>query len=165
MAAIDFLHHENPLTWPGVEPATLGTEGQPQTNYASQPGIYASVKGMWRGLAAGTPRRRSARQTFSESEVRSLVHLEIFASTPKRERRFKTILMKAVADDNTPTEVRGGEWLIEQPFRRVSLIRVLKQRYRKKGSTKSRLKSLRLWTNDHEAEENPPCQQSPFHLL
>ncbi|GFU68525.1 hypothetical protein TNCV_1989751 [Trichonephila clavipes] len=28
MAAVDFLHHENPPTWAGVEPATLGAEGQ-----------------------------------------------------------------------------------------------------------------------------------------
>ncbi|GFV34487.1 hypothetical protein TNCV_467011 [Trichonephila clavipes] len=27
MAAIDFLHHENPPTWAGVEPATLSAEG------------------------------------------------------------------------------------------------------------------------------------------
>ncbi|GFT98832.1 hypothetical protein TNCV_3792511 [Trichonephila clavipes] len=32
MAAVDFLHQENPPTWAGVEPATLGTEGQRQTN-------------------------------------------------------------------------------------------------------------------------------------
>ncbi|GFW63736.1 hypothetical protein TNCV_4940281 [Trichonephila clavipes] len=37
MAAVDFLHHENPSTWAGVEPATLGTEGQRQTNHATQP--------------------------------------------------------------------------------------------------------------------------------
>ncbi|GFV71511.1 transposable element Tc1 transposase [Trichonephila clavipes] len=34
MAAVDFLHHENPSTCAGVEPATLGTEGQRQTNHA-----------------------------------------------------------------------------------------------------------------------------------
>ncbi|GFV42095.1 hypothetical protein TNCV_2602951 [Trichonephila clavipes] len=33
MAAVDFLHHENPSTWTGVEPATLGTEGQRYTNH------------------------------------------------------------------------------------------------------------------------------------
>ncbi|GFT14829.1 CCHC-type domain-containing protein [Trichonephila clavipes] len=27
MDAVDFLHHENPPTWAGVEPATLGAEG------------------------------------------------------------------------------------------------------------------------------------------
>ncbi|GFV29265.1 hypothetical protein TNCV_4602971 [Trichonephila clavipes] len=36
MAAVAFLHHENPPTWAGVEPATLGAEGQQQTNYATQ---------------------------------------------------------------------------------------------------------------------------------
>ncbi|GFU43037.1 hypothetical protein TNCV_3141581 [Trichonephila clavipes] len=37
MAAVDFLNQENPPTWAGVEPATLGTEDQRQTNYATQP--------------------------------------------------------------------------------------------------------------------------------
>ncbi|GFW94438.1 hypothetical protein TNCV_2701591 [Trichonephila clavipes] len=37
MAAVDFLHHENPPTWSGVEPATLGADGQRQTNHATQP--------------------------------------------------------------------------------------------------------------------------------
>ncbi|GFY26938.1 hypothetical protein TNCV_930791 [Trichonephila clavipes] len=29
-------HYENPPTWDGVEPATLGADGQRQTNYATQ---------------------------------------------------------------------------------------------------------------------------------
>ncbi|GFW39804.1 hypothetical protein TNCV_2419701 [Trichonephila clavipes] len=37
MATVDFLHHENPPTWAGVELATLGTEGQRQTNHDTQP--------------------------------------------------------------------------------------------------------------------------------
>ncbi|GFW76464.1 HTH_Tnp_Tc3_2 domain-containing protein [Trichonephila clavipes] len=37
MAAVDFLHHENPPTWAGVERATLGVEDQRQTNHATQP--------------------------------------------------------------------------------------------------------------------------------
>ncbi|GFV81343.1 hypothetical protein TNCV_4773691 [Trichonephila clavipes] len=36
MTAVDFLHHENPPTWAGVEPATLGADGQRQTNYVTQ---------------------------------------------------------------------------------------------------------------------------------
>ncbi|GFW28678.1 hypothetical protein TNCV_3713931 [Trichonephila clavipes] len=36
MTTVDFLHHENPPTWAGVEPATLGVDGQRQTNYATQ---------------------------------------------------------------------------------------------------------------------------------
>ncbi|GFW88810.1 hypothetical protein TNCV_4973031 [Trichonephila clavipes] len=39
MAAVDFLHHENSLTWAGVEPATVGTGDLQQTNYATQPAI------------------------------------------------------------------------------------------------------------------------------
>ncbi|GFW78646.1 transposable element Tcb2 transposase [Trichonephila clavipes] len=39
MAAVDFLYHENPPTWAGVEPATLGAEDQRQTNHATQPAI------------------------------------------------------------------------------------------------------------------------------
>ncbi|GFW54104.1 hypothetical protein TNCV_3829121 [Trichonephila clavipes] len=36
MAIVDFLHHENSPTWGGIEPPTLCTEGQQQTNYATQ---------------------------------------------------------------------------------------------------------------------------------
>ncbi|GFU59701.1 hypothetical protein TNCV_3186661 [Trichonephila clavipes] len=36
MGAVNFLHHENPPNWAGIEPATLCTEGQRQTNYATQ---------------------------------------------------------------------------------------------------------------------------------
>ncbi|GFW22553.1 hypothetical protein TNCV_3364651 [Trichonephila clavipes] len=36
MAAVDFLHHDNPPTWAGVEPATLGVADQRQSNYATQ---------------------------------------------------------------------------------------------------------------------------------
>ncbi|GFW45445.1 uncharacterized protein TNCV_3243851 [Trichonephila clavipes] len=35
MAAVYFLHRENPPTWAGVEPAALGAEGQRQTNHAT----------------------------------------------------------------------------------------------------------------------------------
>ncbi|GFV68516.1 hypothetical protein TNCV_3129721 [Trichonephila clavipes] len=35
MTAIDFLHHQNPPTWTGVEPATLGADDQRQTNYTT----------------------------------------------------------------------------------------------------------------------------------
>ncbi|GFX59586.1 hypothetical protein TNCV_3054051 [Trichonephila clavipes] len=40
MATVDFLHHENPPTWAGIEPATLGTGGQRQTNHATQTLLY-----------------------------------------------------------------------------------------------------------------------------
>ncbi|GFW12850.1 hypothetical protein TNCV_3885601 [Trichonephila clavipes] len=36
MITVDFLLHENPKTWVGVEPATLGPDGQRQTIYATQ---------------------------------------------------------------------------------------------------------------------------------
>ncbi|GFW30475.1 hypothetical protein TNCV_454131 [Trichonephila clavipes] len=39
-ATVDFLHHENPPTWAGVEPAALGAEGQRQTNHALQPAYH-----------------------------------------------------------------------------------------------------------------------------
>ncbi|GFX71590.1 uncharacterized protein TNCV_2695781 [Trichonephila clavipes] len=37
MAAVDFLHQENSPTRVGVEPATLSTEDQRQTNYSTPP--------------------------------------------------------------------------------------------------------------------------------
>ncbi|GFW47896.1 hypothetical protein TNCV_2400831 [Trichonephila clavipes] len=43
MAAVDFMHHENPPTWAGVQPETLGVEGQRQTNHATQPKLLGSV--------------------------------------------------------------------------------------------------------------------------
>ncbi|GFY30640.1 hypothetical protein TNCV_3118021 [Trichonephila clavipes] len=42
MATVNFPHHENPPTWAGVEPATLGAEGQRQTNHVTQPAILRS---------------------------------------------------------------------------------------------------------------------------
>ncbi|GFW77665.1 hypothetical protein TNCV_133561 [Trichonephila clavipes] len=44
-ATADFLHHENPPTWAGVEPTTLGAEGQRQTNYATQSATHFVVEG------------------------------------------------------------------------------------------------------------------------
>ncbi|GFY35195.1 hypothetical protein TNCV_5045691 [Trichonephila clavipes] len=43
MAAVDFLHHENLPTWAGVAPATLGAEGQRQTNHATQPALSKKI--------------------------------------------------------------------------------------------------------------------------
>ncbi|GFV21996.1 hypothetical protein TNCV_4526821 [Trichonephila clavipes] len=37
MDAVNFLHHENPPTWAGIEPAILDVQGQRLTNYAPQP--------------------------------------------------------------------------------------------------------------------------------
>ncbi|GFW71415.1 putative DD41D transposase [Trichonephila clavipes] len=37
MATVDFLHHENPLTWAEIEPAKLNAERQRQTSHATQP--------------------------------------------------------------------------------------------------------------------------------
>ncbi|GFU77842.1 hypothetical protein TNCV_1138501 [Trichonephila clavipes] len=37
MYAVNFLHHENPPTWAGIDPATLGLQVQRKTNYATQP--------------------------------------------------------------------------------------------------------------------------------
>ncbi|GFX36266.1 transposon Tf2-9 polyprotein [Trichonephila clavipes] len=51
MTTVDFLHHENPPIWAGVEPATLGADGQRQTNYATQSALaefphYSPSNGM-----------------------------------------------------------------------------------------------------------------------
>ncbi|GFW61472.1 hypothetical protein TNCV_347201 [Trichonephila clavipes] len=35
MDIVDFVHHENPSTWTGVESATFGVQGQRQTNYGT----------------------------------------------------------------------------------------------------------------------------------
>ncbi|GFX29620.1 adhesion G protein-coupled receptor B2 [Trichonephila clavipes] len=36
MAAVDFLHHENPPTWAGVQSAISDAEGQRRTDHANQ---------------------------------------------------------------------------------------------------------------------------------
>ncbi|GFU76917.1 hypothetical protein TNCV_4520731 [Trichonephila clavipes] len=40
MTTVDFLHHDNPPIWAGVEPSTLGAEGQRQTYHATQPATF-----------------------------------------------------------------------------------------------------------------------------
>ncbi|GFX13091.1 hypothetical protein TNCV_2357471 [Trichonephila clavipes] len=42
MATVDFLHYGNPPTSAGVEPTTLGAEGQRQTNHAAQTNLTSS---------------------------------------------------------------------------------------------------------------------------
>ncbi|GFX57918.1 hypothetical protein TNCV_3068851 [Trichonephila clavipes] len=42
MVAVEFLHHEIPPTWAGVEPATLDAKDQRQTNHASHPGCFVN---------------------------------------------------------------------------------------------------------------------------
>ncbi|GFT57156.1 hypothetical protein TNCV_1691761 [Trichonephila clavipes] len=56
MAAVDFLHQENPSAW--VEPATLGIEGQRQTNYATQPAKPEETGGRQREKSLDTRHRR-----------------------------------------------------------------------------------------------------------
>ncbi|GFV65963.1 general transcription factor II-I repeat domain-containing protein 2 [Trichonephila clavipes] len=53
MTAVDFFRHENPSTLVGVEPATLGADGQRQTNYATQ-SVLAEFK-----YPAGEERKRA----------------------------------------------------------------------------------------------------------
>ncbi|GFT79462.1 hypothetical protein TNCV_604581 [Trichonephila clavipes] len=43
MAAVDFLHLGNPPTCAGVEPATLGAEGQRHTNNTIQPALVLNL--------------------------------------------------------------------------------------------------------------------------
>ncbi|GFT39877.1 hypothetical protein TNCV_3286541 [Trichonephila clavipes] len=44
MDTVDFLYHENSPTWAGVEPTTIGVEGQRQTNHATQPALEAILE-------------------------------------------------------------------------------------------------------------------------
>ncbi|GFT56061.1 hypothetical protein TNCV_76061 [Trichonephila clavipes] len=44
--AVNFLHHANPPSWAGVEPATLGAEDQRQTNHATQTAIKYIFTGL-----------------------------------------------------------------------------------------------------------------------
>ncbi|GFU88803.1 hypothetical protein TNCV_4444801 [Trichonephila clavipes] len=43
MAGVDFLHHEDPSTWAGVEPATIGAEDQRQNTHATQPAVPQKI--------------------------------------------------------------------------------------------------------------------------
>ncbi|GFW82789.1 hypothetical protein TNCV_3493591 [Trichonephila clavipes] len=75
---VDFLHHKNPPTWTGVESTTLGTQGQQQTNYATQPAyrklsepfltmsMYDTVRHMYgsESVALRTPPHRRGEAGF-----------------------------------------------------------------------------------------------------
>ncbi|GFY12574.1 uncharacterized protein TNCV_2447651 [Trichonephila clavipes] len=43
MTTVDFLHHENPPTLAGVEPAILGADGQRKSNCATQSELAEST--------------------------------------------------------------------------------------------------------------------------
>ncbi|GFT86404.1 transposable element Tc3 transposase [Trichonephila clavipes] len=47
MDTVDFLHHENPPIWAGVEHASLVADGQRQTNHAKQPSSTLSCQGIY----------------------------------------------------------------------------------------------------------------------
>ncbi|GFW74626.1 hypothetical protein TNCV_962011 [Trichonephila clavipes] len=60
MAAVDFLHHENPPTWAGVESTTLDAEGQRQTDHSIQPARFAKT------ATAGSNVVQSGRPIFDD---------------------------------------------------------------------------------------------------
>ncbi|GFU20851.1 hypothetical protein TNCV_5059721 [Trichonephila clavipes] len=62
MAAVDFLHRENPSTWAGVEPATLGADGQRQTNYVTQSAIVELTIATPPGFHRSTNRHHATQQ-------------------------------------------------------------------------------------------------------
>ncbi|GFX35914.1 hypothetical protein TNCV_4214361 [Trichonephila clavipes] len=76
MTAVDFLHHENPQTWAGVEPATLDADGQRQTNYATQSALAELTEPKKRAgylydwMVDGS--RRHTRESFGEASLVSL---------------------------------------------------------------------------------------------
>ncbi|GFU25712.1 hypothetical protein TNCV_270661 [Trichonephila clavipes] len=67
MANVDFLHHENPPTRAGVEPATFGAEDQRQTNHATQPActVYTGKRRVMMGGIAGGMEENVARDVLS----------------------------------------------------------------------------------------------------
>ncbi|GFU96385.1 hypothetical protein TNCV_89611 [Trichonephila clavipes] len=76
MDAVDFLHYENPLTWTGVELATLGVQGQLQANYATQPAVCQKATQVSMAGSAGTETRFRAKR---QKQARSSFSLLIFA--------------------------------------------------------------------------------------
>ncbi|GFX94901.1 hypothetical protein TNCV_2379741 [Trichonephila clavipes] len=91
MTAVDFLHHENPPNMAGVEPATLGADGQRQTNYATQ----------------------SAKLNYRESKAKSMCGREDLESSSvvrKLGSRLRGLnLMERVRLTQAPDASRGGE--------------------------------------------------------
>ncbi|GFS54644.1 transposable element Tcb1 transposase [Trichonephila clavipes] len=63
--AVDFLHHENPPTWAGVEPTTFGAEGQGQTNYITQPTLQTEYCQLLKEVF-GIMSRRKQRSAFDQ---------------------------------------------------------------------------------------------------
>ncbi|GFV60075.1 hypothetical protein TNCV_3885931 [Trichonephila clavipes] len=79
MAAVDFLYHENPSAWAGVEPVTLGTEGQRQTNHA----IFPTYQIKQPALQAMTKTRALLALISSERVLRTHVFYKSGESTSK----------------------------------------------------------------------------------
>ncbi|GFU08663.1 hypothetical protein TNCV_1995081 [Trichonephila clavipes] len=79
MAAVDFLHHDNPSTWAGVEPATLGTEAQWVERWTSNPVMGSNPA--WDGLISEDEDKSGSGPAMEESEndVGSLEQLLLYA--------------------------------------------------------------------------------------
>ncbi|GFU78924.1 hypothetical protein TNCV_307651 [Trichonephila clavipes] len=69
MTAVDFLHHENPPTWAGVEPATLGANGQRQINYATQSALAELENAMENAFWVSVRNNISKRWNTTENDV------------------------------------------------------------------------------------------------
>ncbi|GFW01231.1 uncharacterized protein TNCV_4514301 [Trichonephila clavipes] len=77
MAAVDFLHHENPSTWAGVKPATLGTEGQGQTEQFHRDASLEVVD----ERAAKNSKTGSGRKVTSARDDRHLLRMAVNGCT------------------------------------------------------------------------------------
>ncbi|GFV81354.1 hypothetical protein TNCV_4773801 [Trichonephila clavipes] len=75
ITAVDFLHHENPPTRAGVEPATLGADGQRQTNYVTQSalGELTSAENMHLSPPVQFPDDNSRSPELSPNQLESSV--------------------------------------------------------------------------------------------
>ncbi|GFU46668.1 uncharacterized protein TNCV_1546761 [Trichonephila clavipes] len=92
MAAVDFLNHENPSTWAGVEPATMGAEVQRQTNHAIQPAgqiLFPYIFSEKRGNFNCMPTGKSDGDRFNSCQViYSQFVLTIHQNDHQARRRF-----------------------------------------------------------------------------
>ncbi|GFW01441.1 transposase [Trichonephila clavipes] len=98
MADVDFLRHGNSPTWAGVEPATISTEGQRQTNQATLP-AYQNLN----TRAIGSGLRNFVPWSSEKDDIRASLHSHCSASYTRAfsdgPRHFETW---SSAEETTP---------------------------------------------------------------
>ncbi|GFV85163.1 hypothetical protein TNCV_4172161 [Trichonephila clavipes] len=89
MAAVYFLHHENPPTWARVESVTLGADGRRQTNYATLSAL-AKLSGL---------SQTQAHEIHQDKGLDVRLSFAVALSTRAVTVRFRTVPTKLEGED------------------------------------------------------------------